>query len=274
LAFKPLFSTTHIRCRIGSKEPPVIRKTSSHRRNQNIAATAAAVESLEGRRLFAVTLAMPAPDTLVFTGDSADDTVVIYDNGTGTLHGSYTVAPAVSAAFGPVGGIRQVYVDTGKGNDQVYYKVFGDMLVGGARYIGVSLGEGDDVMRFDAANDIDMGPNSYVNLRASGGNGNDYLGVLHRGELDGQFITTLSGGAGKDQLYTDVKFDPGSTGSFFNRSYGDDGDDAITLLVRKSNPADPTIINALASGGAGWDNITRTPLAANDATCEVVSIVP
>jgi hypothetical protein len=217
---------------------------------------------------------MPTADTMVFTGDSADDTVVIYDNGVGTLNGSFTVAPGVMAPFGPVPGIRNVFVDTGKGNDQVYYKVFGDMWVGGARTIGVTLGEGDDTLRFDAFNDIDMGPNSYVNLRASGGNGNDYLGVLHRGELDGQFITTLSGGAGKDQLYTDVKFDAGSTGKFYNRSWGDDGDDAISLLVRKSNPADPVFIDALASGGNGSDNVTRTPLAANDATCEIVTVVP
>src|SRR5688500_1521486 len=113
------------------------RKTSTTVRNHNASAAAArtAIEPLEGRQFFSVTLAMPAADTLVFTGDSDADTVVIYDNGVGTLHGSYTVAPGVMAPFGPVGGIRNVFVDTGKGNDQVYYKVFGDMLVGGARTI-------------------------------------------------------------------------------------------------------------------------------------------
>lgn len=251
-----------------------MNRTRTHRQSQTTAAARTAFEALEGRRMCSVTPSMPAADTLVFTGDSADDTVVLYDNGMGAINGSYTVAPGVMASFGPIGGIRNVMIDTGKGNDQVYYKVFGDMLVGGARTIGVTLGDGNDVLRFDAANDIDMGPNSYVNLRASGGAGNDYLGVLHRGELDGQFITTLSGGAGKDQLYTDVKFDPGSTGKFYNRSWGDDGDDAISLLVRKSNPADPTFIDALASGGTGFDNVTRTPWAANDATCEIVSVVP
>ena len=54
---------------------------------------------------------MPSADTLVFTGDSANDTVVIYDNGVGTLNGSYTVAPGVMAAFGPVGGIRNVFIE-------------------------------------------------------------------------------------------------------------------------------------------------------------------
>src|SRR4051794_7459517 len=169
---------------------------------------------------------MPAPDTLVFTGDSADDTVAIYDNGTGTLHGAYTVGLGVTAPFGPVPGIRNVRIDTQKGNDHVLYTVFGDMLVGGARNIAVSLGDGNDTLRFDATKDIDMGPNSYVTLRATGGAGNDALSVLHRGELDGQFLVSLSGGAGKDHLVTDVKFDAGSTGKFFDRSYGDDGDDA------------------------------------------------
>ena len=245
----------------------------SHLRNQQTAA-AATFEPLEGRRMFAVTPSMPAADTLVFTGDAADDQVMIYDNGMGTLHGSYTVAPGVTAPFGPVGGIRYVRVDTGMGNDVVGYQVYGDMLVGGLRDITVTLGDGNDTRRFGATHDIDKGPNSYVVLRAFGQSGRDHLSVLHRGELDGQFLVGLWGGKDSDSLYTDVKFDFGSTGAFTTRSYGEDGDDKISLLVRKSNPFDPTAISAWASGGTGVDSVTRTPLASNDATCEIVTVVP
>jgi len=65
---------------------------------------------------------------------------------------------------------------------------------------------GDVVAMGHIATGVSSHPRGVMPISGSfTGAGNDYLGVLHRGELDGQFITTLSGGAGKDQLYTDVK---------------------------------------------------------------------
>ena len=234
----------------------------------------AAVEPLEGRQLFAVAIAFVAPDTLVFTGNGDADVVNINDNGAGVISGSRSVVGGVVAPFGPVGGIRRVIVNTHGNTDRVSYNVTGDTLAGGYRSLSVSLGDGDDGFRFNATADIDLGPNAFVDVRASGGNGKDYMGAFYRGELDGNLRVTMSGGAGDDRMVTDAKMDWGSAGRFTARSYGDWGRDTIDMLARKANPADPVIVDALASGGADWDVVTRTPLAVADATCEVINVVP
>jgi hypothetical protein len=249
--------------------------TASHKtRRAPRTSTTRPVEPLEPRQLFAVTVAPIWPDTLILTGDAANDAINIYDNGSGLIQGSATDAVGGMTPFGPFPNIRRIVVNTGAGSDRVFYNLYGDNLAGGATFLNVDLGDGDDVFQFYAANDIDMGPNAYLDVKVRGGAGKDYLWALYRGELDGQMNINMDGGDGDDRLITDVKFDPGSTGAFLAGSFGGKGNDAIDLLVRKSNPFDPTFINALASGGDDTDQITRTPWAFNDATCEFVSVVP
>lgn len=229
-------------------------------------------DTLEGRRLFAVAIGFVAPDKLTFTGDAADDTVIINDNGAGTVSGQVTNPAGVLVPFGPVFGIKQLDVKTLDGNDYVRYTLTGDPTV--VHNHRVDLGLGDDVFKMDATADIDFGPNIYLAMNAQGGLGKDYMAAYYRGEMDGRMDLTLDGGWGDDRLITDARFDAGSTGGFVAREWGNDGNDTLDLLVRKTNPADPIFINALASGGNGIDSVTRTPWAANDATCEFVAVVP
>ena len=234
------------------------------------------VECLEDRRLFAVAIAMPAADTLVFTGNFQNDQVYIYDNGTGTMQGWVSNAVGALVPFGPVPGIRNVHVDTGDGNDTVAYTVTGDMWPGGMHTLGVKLGTGDDTFRYYAGNDIDIWANENVYTRVFGDKGNDLLSYFHRGEVDGKVSLTMDGFEGHDRLITDEKFDAGSTGSFSTRSYAGAGKDRVDLLVRKSNPFDPIAITAFAHSGADadWDELTRTALATDDGLFNVVNVIP
>jgi hypothetical protein len=236
------------------------------------------VENLEDRRLFAVAVALVAPDTLNFTGNAAADTLSIRDNGLGMIQGTITNAAGVPVAFGPFVNIRRVNIRMGGGDDVVTYEFTGD-LVGGPlarRRVNVNLGGGDDTFKLNATTDIDLGPTARLEVNATGGPGlgRDDLGANYHGELDGGWKLNMNGGNADDHVLADVLFDQGSAGRFGARLIGGNQDDNIGVLVHKANPADPIIINAGASGGNQFDVITRTPLATNDATCEVVNVVP
>jgi hypothetical protein len=229
-------------------------------------------DTLESRRLFSVTIGFVAPDKLTFTGDAANDTVIINDNAAGVISGQITT-PAGLVAFGPTPPIiKQIEVKTNAGDDYVRYTLTADPTV--AHNVSVDLGVGNDVFKMDATADIDIAPNNYLRVNVLGDWGKDYIAAYQRGELDGRMEMLMDGGSDDDTLITDVRFDPGSTGSFIGREWGSDGDDRMDLLVRKANPADPTFISAFASGGNGIDTLTRTIWASNDATCEFVTVVP
>jgi hypothetical protein len=230
------------------------------------------LETLEDRRLFAVAIGFVAPDMLTFTGDGQADTLVLKDNGAGVFSGERNNAVGAMIPFGPIGGIRRIQVQMNGNNDTVRYELGADPTTG--RQVSVDLGSGNDYFTMTAAPDIDFAGNTYLALKVTGQAGDDYLTAFHRGELDGRMELILDGGDGNDRLVHDVMFDAGSTGGFVARSFGGNGNDFQHLLVRKTLAADPVFINALASGGAGWDNLTRTPWAANDATCEIVAVVP
>ena len=234
------------------------------------------IERLEGRRLFAVAIAMPAPDTLVFTGNFQNDAIYINDNGTGTLSGHVSNAAGALVPFGPVGGIRRVQINTGDGHDTVNYRMTGDMWAGWMHELGVRMGSGNDAFRYDATADIDVGHNDTVAMRILGDKGDDMLAYLHRGEVDGKVSATLDAAHGDDRLITDVKFDAGSTGWFGTGAYAGFGKDRVDLLIRKSNPADPIGISAFAHSGADaqWDELTRTALATDDGLFDVLNVVP
>jgi hypothetical protein len=234
------------------------------------------MEGLEQRQLFAVTIAMPAAGVLSFTGDWQADRVSIKDNGAGVISGAVSNAAGVMVGFGPVAGIHRVQISLAGNNDSVDYTVYGDMVSGTNHDISAYLGEGNDTFRYYAGNDIDMGAADFQQIYVAGEYGNDYIYAFHRGEVDGTMYQIFDGGWGDDRIITDEKFDAGSAGYFYHRSYGQGDKDTIDLLVRKSVAADPIIINAVASGGStgvNWDVLTRTPLAGNDATFEVLAVV-
>jgi hypothetical protein len=233
------------------------------------------VESLERRDLFSWTLAMPAADTLVLTGDFNHDRAYIYDNGNGVISGQlYNHAAAAYVPFGPIGGIRAVQINAGKGDDFVSYSVIGDRILAGHRYVSADMSYGNDVLSYYAGNDIDTAAGAAFDVRAILGQGNDTLRAHQYGELDGYLGIAAAGQDGDDILTTDVRLQGGSTGKFFAVSYGDAGKDGINMLVRKDFFFDPVSISARASGGADFDTVNRTFLASNDATCEIVNIVP
>ena len=233
------------------------------RNSKSTSTTTRAFEALEGRQMFTVTPSFPSPGVLMFTGDAANDQVNIYDNGAGLISGNYTNAGGTQTPFGWVGGFQTIYVMTGAGNDAFTYQIIADNLGGGARYVRSDLGAGDDVSRIYAGNDIDLGPNAYYDFNVHGGDGKDYLGAFYKGELDGQLRFLQFGGAGNDTLSIDARLDVGSSGRFFARQYGMDGDDTVTLTPRKVFAFDPVVVDAGADGGAHvfGDRLTRTPLA-------------
>lgn len=236
------------------------------------------VENLEGRRLFAVAIALAAPDMLTFVGNNAADTINIQDNGAGTIQGSATNGAGVVTPFGPFFNIRRVVVQSGGNDDNVSYQFTGDLLGGASakRRISVDLGQGEDVFRLDASADVDLGKHARLDVNVHGGvdDGRDDLGVNYRGEMDGGWRLTMNGGDGNDRVRAETLFDTGSAGKFGARLIGGNHDDTIDLLVRKAATADPITIKALASGGNNFDTVTRTNLASNDLTCEIVNIVP
>jgi hypothetical protein len=233
------------------------------------------VESLERRDLFSWSVAMPAADTLVLTGDWQDDRATIYDNGNGVISGQlYNHAAAAYVPLPAIGGIRAVYINAGKGDDSVSYQVTGDRVLAGHRFVSADMSYGNDVLMYYAGNDIDTAANSAFDVRATMGDGNDTLRAYQYGELDGYLGIAASGGEGDDILTTEVRLQAGSTGKLFATSFGDAGKDTVNMLIRKDFFFDPVTINSNASGGADFDTCNRTFLATNDATCEVVNIVP
>lgn len=246
-----------------------------HRSKSRRQSSHSMVETLEDRRLFAVGIAV-AGNSIAFTGNAANDTLIVNDDGLpgGTISGFRTIGAGVLVPFGPFPNINIVNMNMGAGSDTVRYSLNGDMLAGGVRYINANMEDGSDSFSFSATNDIDLGPNAYVNLTARGGLGKDKLSVFHKGELDGLLVANLFGDDGEDTLITDVLFDNGSAGTFNTNSRGGWGNDAIDVLVRKVNVFDPTAISAWARGEGNVDTIRRTVWAANDATCEIVAVVP
>ena len=243
------------------------RPTQSH-------ASARPIETLEGRQMFAVTLSFPAPNTIVFTGDAAHDRVHIFDDGAGAIAGNYTNAGGTQTPFGWLRGMQIIHVNTGAGNDTFTYQITADNLAGGRRYVRANLGDGNDIHRF-YADDIDLGPTAYYDINVVGGAGKDHLGAFYRGELDGHLRLLQSGGLGDDYAGIDATLDFGSSGTFFARQWGGDGDDDMKLHARKAFFFDPVIIDAGADGGNHLvgDRLTRTP-SAFDINVEFPTVVP
>jgi hypothetical protein len=220
--------------------------------------------------MFAVVAGFAA-GTLTLTGNFQNDTIVLNDNGAGLVNGSANNGFGVMIPFA-FAGVNRVVINAGAGNDTVRYNFSNDVL--GYHQVQAWMGTGNDSFNLTAQNDIDILGNCTLEARVFGEAGDDKLAIFHRGEVDGTQYLTLDGGDGQDTLVHDIHLDAGSSGYCYARSLGQMGDDKQQLLVRKAVVADPIAINAVASGGAGFDNLTRTPWAFNDATCEVVAVIP
>jgi hypothetical protein len=243
------------------------------------------VERLDERDVPACIVAFAAPDTLVITGNGAADSVVLYDHGNGVVTGGATGWGAFGFA-----GIKHIKVDTGAGNDRVLYYLMGNMAAGRSQTLDVSLGSGADTfyanlfnrttgvgsdlkagsslvisanggrendrMGVNAQYDTDVGVQARLLATLVGETGNDIITGYYRGENDG-FVgfRNFNGGIGDDIVRGYVKEDAGSTGYSFGSVYGEDGKDALALVLLSANPATTGILD----GGAGLDTGIATP---------------
>src|SRR5262249_23167685 len=110
-------------------------RTNRGRTVMRINKTRLGVERLDEREVPACIVTHPTPDTVLITGDGANDTVIIRDNGIGGISGTATGAGAFSFA-----GIKNIRVFTNDGSDRVAYNLIRDLLPGQSRDVVVSLG--------------------------------------------------------------------------------------------------------------------------------------
>lgn len=240
---------------------------------------------LEGREVPACVVALGGPDTLVVTGDGANDTVILNDNGAGTIYGSATGVGAFS-----VSGIKTIQVNTEGGNDRVVYNlvrnmlpnqqrvltvglgntgndvftanlfnprtgVGSDLMAGSALIMGVLGGAGDDRLTIYADHDVDVAAGAKLKMVLFGQDGDDIIRGYYHGENDGAVsIRDFDGGAGDDIIRGYLKEDVGSTGANAGIVHGGDGADQLALILITQNPP----IEGLLDGGAGQDSALHT----------------
>jgi hypothetical protein len=243
------------------------------------------VMPLEGREVPACLVALGGPDTLVVTGDGANDTVVLNDNGAGTIFGTATGVGAFSFS-----GIKTIGVNTEGGNDRVVYNLIrnmlpnqqriltvglgntgndlftanlfnprtgvgSDLMVGSSLIIGVQAGAGDDRLAINAQHDVDVAAGARLKMILMGQDGNDIITGYYHGENDGAVsIRDFDGGAGDDIVRGYLKEDVGSTGANAGIVHGGDGADHLALFLLTQSPP----IEGLLDGGAGTDSAVHT----------------
>ena len=238
------------------------------------------VQSLESREVPACLVTHPTADTVVITGDAANDLVVIRDNGAGVVTGFAT-------GFGVFGfaGIKNIRVATGAGDDHVDYNLTANLLPNQVRTLAASLGSGNDwfsanlhnpatavgsdllfnshmtiaafggdgkdSMHINANNDVDVAAGASLKMLMFGEAGNDLLTAFYRGENDGMVaLQELDGGTGDDVIRAVYQADPGSNGSALGIAHGRDGNDAISLFLIGPNVSPLSLLD----GGPGTDS--------------------
>jgi hypothetical protein len=251
------------------------------------------VLSLESREVPACVVTKPTFDTLVVEGDAANDTVVLRDNGAGTINVSATGNPNLSFA-----GIKNIVVNTRGGDDRVTYNLVRNLQPGQTRNVDVRTeagndvflanlyrppfltlpavgsdllansrlviagmgGEGNDQMRIDATRDVDVAAGAALKMILFGDRGNDSLAAYYRGENDGAVsIRELDGGTGNDTIRGYYYADPGSTGVAGGQAHGREGDDIMSLYMFGPNIS---LVSILDGGphvieDIGFANVTK-----------------
>ena len=212
------------------------------------------IESLERRRLFAVTVTEGAPGFFEVTGDGADDVVTIFiDQSAGTVRVNGDTYP--NALF--------VNVYGNGGNDQISVSGTGGTPIG----VAVQGGDGDDVLSLNGVNGAAWGGagNDRIDVASSfraqayGDDGIDHIvlsGACAQADvrggndddtIDAQACTVpvvLYGDAGRDRLYGSPLGDILDGGPGRDYLFGRDGDD---MFYARDGDLDYVI------GGGGTD---------------------
>jgi hypothetical protein len=242
------------------------------------------VQSLESREVPACVVAHPTASLVLITGDAADDSVVIRDDGAGHVFGFATGAGGFSFT-----GIKTIRVDTHDGNDSVRYDLIGNLQPGQQRFVTVYLGAGNDSlsanledpvlgvgsdllkkshmtitavgglgkdsMHVDARKDVDVAVGASLVAALFGDDGSDIITGLYHGENDGSVsFQSLDGGAGSDFIRGIYQADPGSTGSGSGVVRGQDGNDKLALMMFGPNVSPLSVLD----GGNGFDTGIHT----------------
>ena len=212
------------------------------------------LESLEGRRLFSVTVAEGYPGYYEIHGDAADDAIAVsvsQNDGTFTLDGQlYTDVSYVSVDGG--GGNDQISILSsdgpgsigagvvgGDGNDQITLNFDG----------GVWAGAGDDTVRLsdsfrgeaygEDGNDQMFISGACVDAEIQGGAGDDLIDCSNN-----SYGVVVHGGVGSDTIF----------GSAYNdQIYGDEGHNA--LYGNGGNDSFFVQGNDFVDGGDGRDAV-------------------
>ena len=188
-----------------------------------------AVEALEDRRVPAVNFIVQG-STLFITSPTVpgqrSSRIVITDNG-GT--GPNNVTAFAVQPFTPNVPISTVVVNTGRGNDRVFYNLVGNLTT--TRTVDVSLGSGND--HFVATIRRNLLSGSSLTVNANGGPGNDNLEAVIVGSLaaNSHLALNYDGGPGGDnhiRVATASFVNVAAGAALTENLIGDGGSDVVT----------------------------------------------
>lgn len=235
------------------------------------------VEQLEDRCVPACTITPTgvAPNiTLTITGDDFNNSIQISDNGAGaiTVACDGVISPAVA-------GVKDIVVNSQKGNDAVFYTLAADLVGAQTRNLNVDLGDGNDfflaqainnadvganaslsfnvrgklgndTIRFSFLKDFDVNVNGFLGVFVAGNEGNDRITLAQLGAIDGNCSIALNGNAGRDRVGASLALDTDSTGVINVVVNGQADNDLLTLLLARGNTFTGTATGR-ANGGPG-----------------------
>jgi hypothetical protein len=238
------------------------------------------LEALEHRDVPSVDFSL-SDGVLTIDGTIGNDHIAINDYGNGTLK-IYN-----SAAFHTFGGVDEVKVSMGAGNDRVNHILQGNQTK--SITYDISLGTGDDEFTSDIENKTVA---SALRLIVHGGIGNDDLYVsmnevtksgFYELWLDGEggedfiqalitntdvsggnaddngviiqssFVVTLDGGSGRDTVR--VVYSGENDGGITLKARGGTYDDAVSADLTFATGSSGTLFESVVDGGSGGDDL-------------------
>lgn len=226
------------------------------------------LQTLDARDVPAVITVSALPDgsnQVTVIGDNSSEQIFCRDFGNGTVH-----TFATGAGLVVTNNVTQIRIFANGGNDEVRYDLLADLQAGRKQDVaawldssiptvsgndtfdarlwdGVSLqdrarlqigcdgGFGSDRIMVQATN-VDMKPSAWMKTNISGGAGNDVIGQVYSGEMDGSLALRTWGGDGDDTIREVMSFDAGSTGRIGALVYGGNGRDTQSLHVVNFQP--------------------------------------
>jgi len=205
-------------------------------------ASVSPVERLENRLLLSWSAGLSNPSSLAIRGDQAGGTLAITDDGNGRI--SFRVdGQARPQSFT---GISSVVVRAGGGNDQVSYKLTGDLRT--SRRIDIDLGAGNDSLEVTASGRKIYSP---LTMIGRGGSGNDILKYVFQDMIISSVIPmeqislNMLGGDGNDEIRGEMTIAGGTPGAVAATLNGGSGNDHLVFK------ASPKLMPAAAKAAAG-----------------------